>query len=393
MARPSKKAAADAQPKQSVAEAAWSNVFPAQEGLSCLALLNAVQCLQGHYASCEPVTTLDGLQFNRVDNENHQVLMERLTDDLAQLRGRLPPLLKAVDVVFDDRTPRLAIKMRESKPLSERGTPPELLRSRFEFDLRDYEPSGLPYRAALKHLRCIVDEVAYLLRAAAIERRELPESWEPATWKIGTEVQESFPAAPIRDCRELLEWLESWLKRVQNPSQWKPAGTYLDDVQRELRNARRAMRAWGVSRPPEFNDNPADIHDAEKQLELLIDGLGMKPSADPSNRNDAGGGRREAVGKQAKLRPCDTKAWSQFRRAMEASPELTTDQAAYDWFIENLADEGERLPTFATWVKYVRLARAVAGEQKNKPGVGHETRSVISSKRLDEPKRTKADRR
>ena len=108
--------------------------------------------------------------------------------------------------------------------------------------------------------------------------------------------------------------------------------------------------------------------------------------------DDAGGGRAEADGKPANLRPCDDKAWSQYRLAIKDNPELTTDQAAYDWFIEHVADEGETLPAFATWVKYLRLARAVAGEQKNKRGVGHETRSVVSVERLDQPKRTKADR-
>ncbi len=118
----------------------------------------------------------------------------------------------------------------------------------------------------------------------------------------------------------------------------------------------------------------------------------VKPQAEmPPGGDDAGGGRGEADGKPATLRPCDDKAWSQYRRALEDNPELTTDQAAYDWFIEHIADEGETLPAFASWVKYVRLARAAAGEQKNKRGVGHETRSVVSPKRLDQPKRTETD--
>jgi hypothetical protein len=90
----------------------------------------------------------------------------------------------------------------------------------------------------------------------------------------------------------------------------------------------------------------------------------------------------EAIVKQANLRPCDAKAWAQHRRAFEDNPELTTDQAHYDWFIEHVADEGELLPVFATWAKYVRQARAAVGEQKNKRGIGHETRSVVSAKRL-----------
>ena len=109
----------------------------------------------------------------------------------------------------------------------------------------------------------------------------------------------------------------------------------------------------------------------------------VEPQAETlTGGDDTAGGRVEAIGKPAKLRPCDDKAWSQYRRAIEDNPELTTDQAAYDWFIEHVADEGESLPAFASWVKYVRLARADAGEQKNKRGVGHETRSVVPAKRL-----------
>ena len=109
----------------------------------------------------------------------------------------------------------------------------------------------------------------------------------------------------------------------------------------------------------------------------------VEPQAETlTGGDDTAGGRVEAVVKPANPRPCDKKAWSQYRRAIEDNPELTTDQAAYDWFIEHVADEGESLPAFASWVKYVRLARADAGEQKNKRGVGHETRSVVPAKRL-----------
>ena len=107
---------------------------------------------------------------------------------------------------------------------------------------------------------------------------------------------------------------------------------------------------------------------------------------------DAGSKQTEATGNLAKLRPCDNKAFSQYRSAIRDNPELTTDRAAYDWFVKNLADDGENLPTFATWGKYLRLARTAAGEQKNKRGVGNETRSVVSATRLDQQNRTEADR-
>jgi len=139
------------------------------------------------------------------------------------------------------------------------------------------------------------------------------------------------------------------------------AMTYYDSLYAESARWQRWLKDETEKQPPK----PVEPHG-----ETLASG------------DDAGGDRAEAIGKPAKLRPCDDKAWSQYRRAIEDNPELTTDQAAYDWFIEHVADEGESLPAFASWVKYVRLARADAGEQKNKRGVGHETRSVVPAKRL-----------
>ena len=98
-------------------------------------------------------------------------------------------------------------------------------------------------------------------------RGELPPGWEAtdSTW----------PDGPIKTVEHLREWLSSWLRGIhqaRSSSRSNPEN-YLDDVQRELRNTRRATRAWFISLPTEFNDKPADIHDAERQLELLIDGL------------------------------------------------------------------------------------------------------------------------
>ncbi len=98
-------------------------------------------------------------------------------------------------------------------------------------------------------------------------RGELPPGWEAtdSTW----------PDCPIKTVEHLRERLSSWLRGIhqaRSSSRSNPEN-YLDDVQRELRNARRATRAWGIALPTEFNDKPADIHEAERQLELLIDGL------------------------------------------------------------------------------------------------------------------------
>lgn len=101
------------------------------------------------------------------------------------------------------------------------------------------------------------------------ERSELPSGWEATdtTW----------PDCPIKSVEVLREWLSSWLATIhstRSSGSWSRPESYLDDVQRELRNTRRAMRAWGVSLPPQFNANPGNIIEAEEQLELLIDLLG-----------------------------------------------------------------------------------------------------------------------
>ncbi len=105
------------------------------------------------------------------------------------------------------------------------------------------------------------------------EREELPPGWEATdtTW----------PDCPIKTVEDVRPWLSSWLAGIHNTrssGSWSSPESYLDDVQRELRNTRRAMRAWGISLPPQFNDNPASIIEAEKQLELLIDLLGATTS-------------------------------------------------------------------------------------------------------------------
>ena len=88
------------------------------------------------------------------------------------------------------------------------------------------------------------------------------------------------------------------------------------------------------------------------------------------------------------LKPSVVKAYSQYTKAMEGKPELKTDREAYDWYEDNLEDD-EKLPSFTTWTKYLRTARNAFDAQKNKRGLGVETRSVV---RLKTGNRTKADR-
>jgi hypothetical protein len=79
------------------------------------------------------------------------------------------------------------------------------------------------------------------------------------------------------------------------------------------------------------------------------------------------------------LSPSRQKAYSQYLHAIQQDTALAgaTDRDVYDW-LENNLDDGEDLPTFATWGKYVREARSAAGENKNRPRAGRDTgRSIV----------------
>jgi hypothetical protein len=104
------------------------------------------------------------------------------------------------------------------------------------------------------------------LTRTAAERKELPGGWEPR--------ESEWPHSIIQTPEHLREWLKSWLNGIHQAraSIFNNAESYLDDVRRELRNTRRAAREWGLSLPDGFNQTPGDIHEAETQLENLIDG-------------------------------------------------------------------------------------------------------------------------
>jgi hypothetical protein len=104
------------------------------------------------------------------------------------------------------------------------------------------------------------------LKRTAAERKELPSGWEPR--------ESEWPDSRIQSPEHLREWLKAWLNGIHQAraSIFNNAESYLDDVRRELRNTRRAAREWGLSLPDGFNQTPGDIHEAETQLENLIDG-------------------------------------------------------------------------------------------------------------------------
>ena len=106
-------------------------------------------------------------------------------------------------------------------------------------------------------------------------------------------------------------------------------------------------------------------------------GLGAVPNWSDISEEDF---RQESVESEKKaramergaLRPCDEKALAQYNNAIQKSdPKVNTDREAYDWITSRLEVEGgARLPSFATWSKYVRVGRQAHGLQKHQPRTG-----------------------
>lgn len=251
------------------------------------------------------------------------------------------------------------------------------------------DATGHPFtteRRAFADVRWLFTGWRDVLEREIQTRGELPPGWEATdtTW----------PDCPIKTVEHLRDWLSSWLggiHQARSSSRSNPE-SYFDDVQRELRNARRSMRAWGIPLPPEFNDQPADIHEAERQLELLIDAAAdgdetteatSEPPKPVERQTETLAGGEGAGGGQPQLKPCEGKAWSQFQEAVGKNSELTTDRQTYDWFVDEIADDAGELPSFANWSRYVRAARKAMNQGKNGPRMGNETRSVVSAKRIE----------
>jgi hypothetical protein len=82
---------------------------------------------------------------------------------------------------------------------------------------------------------------------------------------------------------------------------------------------------------------------------------------------------REGPIGQARLSPCHSRAFGEFRSAAQALGDNPTDPQAYEWLKEH---EVQILLPFATWARYVREARRKLGLKKNSPRGGRTGGSV-----------------
>jgi hypothetical protein len=90
--------------------------------------------------------------------------------------------------------------------------------------------------------------------------------------------------------------------------------------------------------------------------------------------------------KQSKLSPSREKAYSQYTDAVRyhsTEMENETDAVVYEWVKEHV-EQGEGLPTLATWSKYLREARNHYQTPKHSPRRGRETgKSVVRQEERD----------
>lgn len=126
--------------------------------------------------------------------------------------------------------------------------------------------------------------------SAAQSRKELPRRWEISSWPF-----------PVRGVSELREHLSAFLGLV---SEVRPEGydqSLLDDLKRELRNARVALFEWEI--PFEVNDEPKTVHEAEKALESVIRFLSERAAESPLELSDTTAGLSDDCSGESKVKP------------------------------------------------------------------------------------------
>ncbi|MGH7179422.1 MAG: hypothetical protein ACREJC_18745, partial [Tepidisphaeraceae bacterium] len=79
------------------------------------------------------------------------------------------------------------------------------------------------------------------------------------------------------------------------------------------------------------------------------------------------------------------RASQQYTQGVQQAGKALTDQEAYDYVKEHIADSPDELPDFEVWARHLREHRRLTGTQKNKPRGGRAAaaRSVVSIQEID----------
>ncbi len=88
-------------------------------------------------------------------------------------------------------------------------------------------------------------------------------------------------------------------------------------------------------------------------------------------------------GEARRVPPARVKALSQWKSAIDQNPALSTeskDREVYDWLEDHC--DGDRLPSFETWSRYLREARSNVGLSKNSSRRGRTSRSAAKTDQL-----------
>jgi hypothetical protein len=389
--------------------------LPDEAGTSCLLLLNCLTQINMYWV----VLTYDEDERNKDDwrdkydwegtaarddtgpcpepkpdpIRDHQLAIGKLE----WLRVRLPELLKQLDhsdkgsaflkdVEALDSSLLSSIPEKIQKVLD--GLSQELLRYGQENELpKRWETEGwCDFLLGVHPVRNIPELIIHLKQRAEYVGHDEKDSFDPRFGSLKMEILNSR-------CLEQTN--------PHHPNEWPSLEEEVLKrrfavMKTAFRNARLAIRSLihDPERWPNSEYDPVNFERSRLRMETLIDELSVIAAQDakaepPTTVNPLPGG--DEVGKRrTSLRDCDLKAGSQFTHAIKLHPELETDRAAYDWYVDQFADQDE-LPKFETWAKYLRRFRAEFGSRKNQRGVGHETRSVVPGDKLEQQNRTEAD--
>jgi hypothetical protein len=125
------------------------------------------------------------------------------------------------------------------------------------------------------------------------------------------------------------------------------------------------------------------LQQLQAEFDLEFSKLSSKDFSGPSEQDEPTSINVERVG-MASVSPSREKAYRQYTQAVGNNPTQlngATDYEVYDWLKEH--SEGEPLPTFSTWSKYLREARKHYGNNKNTPRRGRATgKSIVRSNEI-----------